>query len=146
MPALNIVLAGTPRLFGEIVSATLTARPDVAVAADVRNRSDLPDALDATGATLAIVALEPNESPAVFGDLLRARPELSLLAITADSHAAFLCELRLQMAAIELSPSALLQALSAREDLNRSLHLISVQRSIAGTGSFPDVAGTVHTK
>ncbi len=101
-------------------------------------------ALDATGATLAIVALEPNESPAIFGDLLRERPELTVVAITADSHAAFLCELRLQMAAIELSASGLLQALTAREDLDRSLHLISVQRSIAESDSASDLRPPVQ--
>ncbi len=144
MPARYIVLVGTPRLFGEIVSAAITTRHDVTVAAEVRSRSELASALDATGATLAIVALEPNESPAIFGDLLRKRPELTVVAITADSHTAFLCELRLQMAAIELSASALLQALTAREDLDRSLHLISVQRSIAGSESASDFRPTVQ--
>ena len=128
-----------PTMLAEIIRETLAPHPDLEIVAEVGARADLALLLSATQATVVIVGLDEGESPIVCANLLRARPDLTVLAITADGRTAYHCEMRMQVSILtQLSAQGLLAVLRAPEGVDRDLHLFSIQRPMSGAEPAPD--------
>jgi DNA-binding NarL/FixJ family response regulator len=135
----RVVLAAMPTMLAGIVRELLVPHPDLEIVAEVGARADLPALLATVSATIAIVGLAVGESPAVYATLLRAHPELTILAITADGRTAYHCAMRMQVSVTtELSATQLLQALRARGGVDRDLHLFSLHWPIPAADPAPD--------
>lgn len=135
----RVVLAALPTMVADIVRESLAPHFDLQVVAAVDSRAALRRLLATTPAEVVIVGLANGESPDEFAPLLRVHPDLTVLAITLDGHAAYHCTMRMVVGVItEVSLQQLLDALRAREGVHRDLHLISFQWPIAGPTTQPD--------
>lgn len=139
MPWTRVVLAALPTMISDIVRETLAPHRDLQVVAEVDSHLALRRLLGATLADVAIVGLAGGESPGEFAALLRTHPELTLLAISLEDHTAYHCSMRMVVSVTaELSLQQLLDALRARDGVDRELHLISFHWPIAGALERPD--------
>lgn len=135
----RVVLAALPAMISDIVRETLATHLHLHVAAEVESLPALRQLLAGADAEIAIVGLAAGETPRDFADLLRVHPELTVLAISLEDHAAYHCRMRMVVSVTtELSLRQLVDALRAREGVDRELHLISFQWPIAGAASGPE--------
>jgi DNA-binding NarL/FixJ family response regulator len=129
----RVVLAALPAMISDIVRETLAAHSDVQIVAEVESRTALRERLAATDAEIAIVGLAMGETPGEFAELLRAHPGLTVLAISLEDDMAYHCRMCMLVSVTpELSLQQLVDALRAREGVDRELHLISFHWPIAG--------------
>lgn len=108
---IRVVLVGVRRMLSELVTEALAVDPDIEIACETVDRTELPSLASRKGADVVIIGGdEPNPSAAF--DILRAvRPRLRVLAITDDGRETLLYELQPHEVALgQLSGAGLLDA------------------------------------
>jgi DNA-binding NarL/FixJ family response regulator len=107
------VLVNLPRILRDIIEGVLEHEPDMEVVGEFRKRTELLDAVDETGADFVITGAEDADVAGVRS-LLRARPDVKVLAVGEDGRQTLLYELRPRMVRLgEISPQTLLEAIRA---------------------------------
>jgi len=99
----------------DIIKDITASHEDIYVIGELADRNDLTQTAIRTRADVIVVGKATGGSQDDYHKLLRSRPELKILAITADGRRGFLHELQPRVIPIgELSPSSLIDAILGR--------------------------------
>jgi DNA-binding NarL/FixJ family response regulator len=109
-----VLLAEMPRMLVDIIKDIIASHEDIDVIAEFAGSNDLTQAAIRTRADVIVVGNAAGSSQD-YHELLRRRPELKILTITADGRRGYLHELQPQVISLgELSPDTLIDAIRGR--------------------------------
>ncbi len=85
--AIRVLVANRPRLMRELILATLADQPDIEVVGEVTHEDEIPERVHATLPDFLVIALdEPGKRPDICDTILRAHPEVRILAVGSDQN------------------------------------------------------------
>ena|ERR1700676_1607988 len=111
--AIRVLVANRPRLMRELILATLADQPDIEVVGEVAHEADIPDRVHETLPDFLVIGLdEPGKRPDICDTILRAHPEVRILAVASDQNRSitYWASLDIHSDDIELSEKGLLSA------------------------------------
>jgi AmiR/NasT family two-component response regulator len=109
----------------ELVLATIADQPDVEVVGEVRNESDLAEAIEESQPDVLIVALdEADKGVAQCGFLLGRHPQMRILALAPEENRGvfYWAIVDVRTRPLESSEAGILSALRDRPSLVGALH------------------------
>jgi chemotaxis response regulator CheB len=87
--AIRVLVANRPRLMRELILETLADQPGIEVAGEVTDEVEIPDHVNQTLPDVLVIALdESGERPGICETILRAHPELRILAVASRQNRA----------------------------------------------------------
>jgi DNA-binding NarL/FixJ family response regulator len=105
----RILLADLPRLLREILSDALTAQSDMEVVGSVTGRPSLDRMVEEAQIDVIVIG---HDDPGVATALLRQRPPIAVIAVTADAQETGLYQLRPRRVGLpEMSPTRLVETI-----------------------------------
>ncbi len=85
--AIRVLVANRPRLMRELILATLADQPDIEVVGEVTHEAEIPGRVHETLPDFLVIALdEPGRRPDICDAILRAHPEVRILAVAFDQN------------------------------------------------------------
>ena len=117
MAKIRVLVANRPRLMRELVMATIADQPDIEIAGEITEDSQIAQVVADCRPDFVIVALDrAGERPAICDVLLARYPEVKILALAADSNNGvfFWSVSDIRSARIESSEEAILCALRGK--------------------------------
>jgi chemotaxis response regulator CheB len=114
---IRVLVANQPRLMRELVMATLGDQPDIEVIAEVREDAEIVQSVANSQPDFVIVTLDkPDERPWVCDALLKAYPQLRVLALAAQCNRSvfYWAVIDIHSMVIEHSEEGILNALRGR--------------------------------
>ena len=85
--AIRVLVANRPRLMRELILETLADQPGIEVVGEVTNEAEIPDRVNQTLPDFLVIGLdEPGRRPAICETILRAHPEVRILAVARDQN------------------------------------------------------------
>jgi chemotaxis response regulator CheB len=83
----RVLVANHPRLMRELVMATIADQSDIELVGEVRNESDLTEAVEQAHPDVLIIAMdEPEKRLGQCGFLLGRHPEMRILALAPEQN------------------------------------------------------------
>jgi AmiR/NasT family two-component response regulator len=83
----RVLVANHPRLMRELVMATIADQSDIELVGEVRNESDLTEAVEQAQPDVLIIAMdEPEKRLGQCGFLLGRHPEMRILALAPEQN------------------------------------------------------------
>jgi DNA-binding NarL/FixJ family response regulator len=80
--AIRVLVANRPRLMRELILETLADQPGIEVVGEVTDEVEIPDRVHQTLPDFLVIALdEPGRRPDICETILRAHPEVRILAV-----------------------------------------------------------------
>ncbi|MGA6982652.1 MAG: hypothetical protein WCC95_22545 [Candidatus Sulfotelmatobacter sp.] len=87
MKRVRVLVANHPRLMRELVMATIADQSDIELVGEVRNESDLTEAVEQAHPDVLIIAMdEPEKRLGQCGFLLGRHPEMRILALAPEQN------------------------------------------------------------
>jgi DNA-binding NarL/FixJ family response regulator len=118
---IRVLLAEMPRMLIDIIKDITASHEEIDVIGEVADLNDLTRTAIRTRADVIVVGDAVGGSQDDYHELLRRRPALKILAITADGRRGFLHELQPMVVPLgELSPRSLIDAILGRIVLRRN--------------------------
>jgi DNA-binding NarL/FixJ family response regulator len=117
MRKVRVLVANRPRLMRDLILETIGGQPDIEVAGEIREESEILDAIDRTQPDFLIVTLgDSDERPTICDSALALHPQLRVLAIAPDRNSTIYYWLspEIQSARIETSEGGMLSALRSK--------------------------------
>lgn len=112
MIPIRVLLADMPRMMRDIIRDITSSHKDIDVIAELAQRDELIEAAIRTRADVVVVGKVTGSGQDEYRDLLRKRPRLKILAISADGRRGFLHELQPRVIPLgEVSPDSLIEAI-----------------------------------
>jgi hypothetical protein len=109
---IRVLLAEMPRMLMDIIRDITAAHEDIDVIGELAGHADLAGTAARTGADVVVVGKTAESRDEDYGEVLRRRPQLRILAISADGRRGFLHELQPRIVPLgELSPGSLVDAI-----------------------------------
>jgi len=109
---IRILLIDMPRMLREIVGETVSAQPDMEVVAEHTYHASMLSAAITSRAQAVVVGSDGDEVEGLCERLALQRPDLSVLAVSADGRQTVVHELRPHRVPLgELSPQQLVDAI-----------------------------------
>jgi AmiR/NasT family two-component response regulator len=122
---IRVLVANRPRLMRELVLATIADQPDIEVVGEVRNESELIEAIEESQPDVLILALEEAEKRvAQCGFLLGRHPQMRILALAPEENRGvfYWAIIDVRTRPLESSESGILNALREPPSLVGALH------------------------
>jgi len=120
---IRILVANQPRVMRELLLATLAERGDIEIVGEVSNEAEIPASVKRTAPDLLVISLdELGQRPRICDTVLRAHPDLKIIAV-ASEHNRSVCywaSLQLDIHCSDIEPS--------------QEGILGVMRNIAGIG------------
>ena len=120
---IRILVANQPRVMRELLLATLAERGDIEIVGEVSNEAEIPASVKRTAPDLLVISLdELGQRPRICDTVLRAHPDLKIIAV-ASEHNRSVCywaSLQLDIHCSDIEPS--------------QEGILGVMRNIAGVG------------
>lgn len=117
MRKVRVLVANRPRLMRDLIMETIGEQPDIEVTGEIREESDILDAIDRTRPDFLIVTLgDSDERPTICDSVLATHPEVRVLAIAPDRNSTiyYWVSPEIHCARIETSEGGVLSALRSR--------------------------------
>jgi len=117
MKPIRVLVANRPRLMRELVMATISDQPDIEIAGEIHEESEIASAVDHTQPDFLIVALERHDRLLDFcQSILQRHPNVKIIAIAPDRNSTvfYWASLRVQSNQIEASEAGVLSALRGK--------------------------------
>lgn len=114
MNPVRVLVANRPRLMRELVAATISDQPDIQVVGEVEDESMIEAAIEKTGPSFLIVALDRRDRlPEFCQSILRKHPDIKIIAIAPDRNVSvfYWAFLQVRSNQIEASEAGVLGAL-----------------------------------
>lgn len=112
MLPIRVLLADMPRMMRDIIRDITSSHKDIDVIAELAHRDELTKTAIRTRADVVVVGKAAGDGHEDYRDLLRKRPRLKILAISADGRRGFLHELQPRVVPLgEVSPDSLIEAI-----------------------------------
>ena len=111
---IRVLVANRPRLMRELILATLADQPDIEVVGEVALEAEIPERVHETLPDFLVIGLdEPGKRPDICDTILRAHPEVRILAVASNQNLSisYWASLDIHSDDIELSEKGLLSAL-----------------------------------
>lgn len=111
---IRVLVANQPRLMRELVLETLADQPGIEVVGEVIDEAEIPDRVDHTLPDFLVIALdEPGRRPDICATILRAHPQVRILAIASGPNRAtcYSASVNIHSDDIEPSETSILNAL-----------------------------------
>ncbi len=87
MKRVRVLVANHPRLMRELVMATIADQPDIELAGEVQNESDLADIVEQVQPDVLIIAMDgPEKTLVQCGFLLGQHPGMKILALAPEQN------------------------------------------------------------
>jgi DNA-binding NarL/FixJ family response regulator len=87
--SIQVLVANRPQLMRELILETLADQPGIEVVGEVTEEMQIPDRVNETLPDVLVIALdEPGRPPDICGSILRAHPEVRILAVAFDQNRA----------------------------------------------------------
>lgn len=113
--SIRILVANHPKLMREAVFAALGGQPDVEIVGEVSNEAEIRDRVDKTSPDLVVITLEDSEKrPAICDVVLKAHPEVRIIAISSTKNRSLCYWATLQIQSKSFEPSETGMLLAAR--------------------------------
>ena len=85
--AIRVLVANRPRLMRELILETLADQPGIEVVGEVTDEVEIPDRVHQTLPDFLVIALdEPGRRPDICETILRAHPEVRILAVASGQN------------------------------------------------------------
>jgi DNA-binding NarL/FixJ family response regulator len=85
--AIRVLVANRPRLMRELILETLADQPGIEVVGEVTQEAEIPDRVHQTLPDFLVIALdEPGRRPDICEAILRAHPEVRILAVASGQN------------------------------------------------------------
>lgn len=120
MAKIRVLVANRPRLMRELVMATIADQPDIEIAGELAEDSQIARVVAECRPDFVIIALDrAGERPPICDVILARCPEVKVLALSADSNnGAFFWSVNdIRSARIESSEEAILGALRGKSQV-----------------------------
>lgn len=114
MKNIRVLVANHPRLMRELILATIADQPDIEIVGELKDESEIEEAVNNTHPDFLIVALEKsNRLPAVCDFVLQNHPRTKVIAISPEQNSSvfYWTSLQIRSSRIEASESGVLSAL-----------------------------------
>src|ERR1700674_918206 len=111
---IRVLVANRPRLMRELILATLADQPDIEVVGEVALEAEIPERVHETLPDFFVIGfVEPGKRPDICDTILRAHPEVRILAVASNQNLSisYWASLDIHSDDIELSEKGLLSAL-----------------------------------
>jgi hypothetical protein len=93
----RIIVAGTPRLLGDLLEDAIARQPDFNLVARLSSEREIVGHVRQFDADVVIIGLAADDLEETCGPLLRAFPHLVVISLTRDQRLLLRCELVLQV-------------------------------------------------
>lgn len=116
----RVMVANQPRLVRELVLETIKEQVDIEVVAEVRNESDIAQAVDGMKPDFLIVTLsESDKCPAICETLLLRHPQMKVLALAPERNSSvfFFTAFDIHAVPVEASEEGILNTLRGKSSL-----------------------------
>jgi DNA-binding NarL/FixJ family response regulator len=113
----RVLVANRPRLMRDLILETIGGLPDIEVAGEIQEESEILEAVERTQPDFLIVSLgDSDERPAICDSVLARHPEIRVLAIAPDRNSTIYYWVSpvIHCAPIETSEGGMLSALRSR--------------------------------
>jgi DNA-binding NarL/FixJ family response regulator len=113
----RVLVANRPRLMRDLILETIGGLPDIEVAGEIQEESEILEAVERTQPDFLIVALgDSDERPQICDSVLARHPEVRVLAIAPDRNSTIYYWVSpvIHSAPIETSEGGVLSALRSR--------------------------------
>jgi DNA-binding NarL/FixJ family response regulator len=85
--AIRVLVANRPRLMRELILETLADQPGIEVVGEVTDQVEISDRVNQTLPDFLVIALdEPGRRPDICETILRAHPEVRILAVASGQN------------------------------------------------------------
>lgn len=114
MKNIRVLVANRPRLMRELILATIADQPDIEIVGEIKEESEIENAVDHTKPDFLIVALEgTNRLPTVCDAVMQNHPHMKVIAISPDRNNSvfYWASLQIRSNRIEASENGVLNAL-----------------------------------
>jgi DNA-binding NarL/FixJ family response regulator len=105
---IRVLVANRPRVMRELLLATLADRADIEIVGEVSNETEIPASVKKTAPDLLVISLdELGQRPRICDTVLRAHPDLRIIAV-ASEHNRSVCywaSLQLDIHCSDIEPS-----------------------------------------
>jgi DNA-binding NarL/FixJ family response regulator len=105
---IRVLVANRPRVMRELLLATLADRADIEIVGEVLNETEIPASVKRTAPDLLVISLdELGQRPRICDTVLRAHPDLRIIAV-ASEHNRSVCywaSLQLDIHCSDIEPS-----------------------------------------
>jgi DNA-binding NarL/FixJ family response regulator len=105
---IRVLVANRPRVMRELLLATLADRADIEIVGEVSNETEIPASVKRTAPDLLVISLdELGQRPRICDTVLRAHPDLRIIAV-ASEHNRSVCywaSLQLDIHCSDIEPS-----------------------------------------
>jgi len=113
----RVLVANQPRLMRDLIMETIGGQPDIEIAGEIREESEILEAVERTQPDFLIVALgHSDERPSVCDSVLARHPHVRVLAIAPDRDSSiyYWVSPEIHSAPIETSEGGMLSALRSK--------------------------------
>jgi DNA-binding NarL/FixJ family response regulator len=117
MKKVRVLVANRPRLMRDLILETIGGQPDIEVAGEIFEDSEILDAVERTAPDFLIVTLgSSDERPAICDSVLARHPKVRVLAIAPERNSTiyYWVSPEIHSARIETSEGGMLTALRTR--------------------------------
>ena len=95
---IRILVANRPRLMRELLLATLADRPGIEIVGEVSNEAEIPASVKRTAPDLLVISLDDlGERPRICDTVLRAHPDVRIIAVASEHNRSVCCWASLQL-------------------------------------------------
>ena len=116
--SIRVLVANRPRLMRELMISTISDQSDIEVVGEVQNEADIWEVIEQTRPDFLIVASDEfgMQPPSVCASILRAYPQMKIIAITPSLNSGMFCwaSLFIHTNEIEASEEGVLRALRGK--------------------------------
>jgi DNA-binding NarL/FixJ family response regulator len=113
----RVLVANRPRLMRDLILETIDGLPDIEIAGEIQDESEILEAVERTQPDFLIVTLgDSDERPAICDSVLARHPQIRVLAIAPDRNSTiyYWVSPEIHSAPIETSEGGMLSALRSR--------------------------------
>ncbi len=117
MEKVRVLVANRPRLMRDLILETIGAQPDIEIAGEILEESEILEAVDRTQPDFLIVTLgSSDERPTICDSVLARHPQVRVLAIAPERNSTiyYWVSPEIHSARIETSQGGMLSALRSR--------------------------------
>ena len=84
---IRVLVANHPRLMRESVLTAFEDQPDIEIVGEVADESEISESVNRTFPNVVVIALDqPGKRPRLCDELLRAHPEVRIIAVAAEEN------------------------------------------------------------
>jgi chemotaxis response regulator CheB len=115
--AIRVLVANRPRLMRELILTTFADQPDIEIVGEIGDESEISESVKRTLPNFVVIALDhPGRRPAICDELLRAHPEVGVIAVAPERNSIvyYWASLDFHSSDIEASEEGILTAMRSR--------------------------------